>query len=100
LIGVIQEKTTVANVSQEQASVKQKYASEQAVIIARQKGEADEALSEAQPAVLAAEKALENIDKKGLTELKSFANPPSLVKNLCMQMVCLRPTGEKLDENW
>lgn len=98
LIAVIQEKTAAANISQEQASIKQKYASEQAVIIAAQKAEADEALSEAQPAVLAAEAALEKIDKKDLTELKAFANPPGPVKSLGYQLVCLRPTGEKLDE--
>eukprot|EP01033_Poteriospumella_lacustris_P008676 gene8676-6241_t len=98
LIAVIQEKTAIASVSQGQATVKQKYASEQAIIIAQQKGEADEALSEATPAVLAAEAALEKIDKKDLTELKAFANPPGPVKSLGYQLVCLRPTGEKLDE--
>ncbi|RYH28883.1 hypothetical protein EON65_10520, partial [archaeon] len=100
LIAVIQDKTAVANISQEQASAKQKYASEQAIIIKQQKEEADEALMEALPAVEAASRALENLDKNDLTELKAFTNPPPAVKNLCMQLVCLRPTGEKLEENW
>eukprot|EP01040_Poterioochromonas_malhamensis_P005875 gene5875-6317_t len=100
LIAVIQEKTAAANISQEQATVKQKYASEQAVIIKQQKEEADEALMEALPAVEAASRALENLDKNDLTELKAFTNPPPAVKNLCMQLVCLRPTGEKLEETW
>lgn len=100
LIKVIQEKTAIANESQEQASVKQKYAEEQAIIIKKQKGEADEALMEALPAVEAAEAALNNLDKNDLTELKAFTNPPPAVKSLCMQLVCLRPTGEKLEENW
>ena len=100
LIAVIQEKTAVANVSQEEASKKQKYAEEQAIIITREKGLADEALLEALPAVEAASRALENLDKNDLTELKAFTNPPPAVKNLCMQLVCLRPTGEKLEETW
>jgi dynein heavy chain len=100
LIAVIQEKTAAANISQEQASVKQKFAAEQAIVIKQQKEEADEALMEALPAVEAASKALENLDKNDLTELKAFTNPPAAVKNLCMQLVCLRPTGEKLEENW
>eukprot|EP00981_Chlorochromonas_danica_P007406 scaffold1709_cov158-Ochromonas_danica.AAC.16 len=100
LIAIIQDKTAVANESQEKASVKQKYASEQAIIIKQQKEEADDALMEALPAVEAASKALENLDKNDLTELKAFTNPPLAVKSLCMQLVCLRPTGEKLEENW
>lgn len=100
LIAVIQEKTAIANESQEQATVKQKYAEEQAVVITQQKAEADEALMEALPAVKAAEAALSNLDKSDLTELKAFTNPPPAVKSLSFQLVCLRPTGEKLDENW
>ena len=100
MIAVIQEKTAIANVSQEQASIKQKYAEEQAVIIKKQKEEADEALMEALPAVEAAEAALSNLDRNDLTELKAFTNPPPAVKSLCMQLVCLRPTDEKLEENW
>jgi dynein heavy chain len=100
LIAVIQEKTAIANERQEQATVKQKFAAEQAIIIKNQKEQADEALMEALPAVEAASRALENLDKNDLTELKAFTNPPAAVKNLCMQLVCLRPTGEKLEETW
>jgi dynein heavy chain, axonemal len=100
LIEVIQEKTKVANVSQEDATVKQKYAEEQSIIITAEKAKADEALMEALPAVEAATRALENLDKNDLTELKAFTNPPPAVKSLCMQLVILRPTGEKLEENW
>ena len=100
LIAVIQEKTAIANDQQGRATIKQKYAEEQALIIAKQKAEADEALLEALPAVEAASRALENLDKNDLTELKAFTNPPPAVKNLCMQLVCLRPTGEKLEETW
>jgi dynein heavy chain len=100
LIAVIQEKTAIASEQQERASQKQKYAEEQAVIIAQQKMEADEALSEALPAVEAATRALDNLSKDSLTELKTFATPPPLVKALCLQIVCLRPTGEKLEEKW
>lgn len=100
MIATIQEKTAVANKQQKQASEKQAYASEQAIIITQQKADADEALMEALPAVEAASRALENLDKSELSELKAFTNPPPAVKNLCLQLVCLRPTGEKLEENW
>lgn len=100
LIVEIQDKTKIASESREKASLKQKYAEEQARVITQQKKEADDSLAEAMPAVLAAAEALKNLDKNDLTELKAFANPPKAVKDLCMQLVVLRPTGEKLEENW
>jgi len=100
LIKVIEEKTLVANESKQKASVKQESAAEQAKVITYEKGIADEALMEALPAVEAASRALENLDKNDLTELKAFTNPPEAVKTMCMQLIVLKPTGEKLEENW
>ena len=100
LIQDIQEKSAIAAEQQEQATVKQEFAEKQAAIISKEKAIADEALMEALPAVEAASKALENLDKKDLTELKAFTNPPEAVKNMCMQLINLKPTGEKLEENW
>jgi len=100
LIAVIQEKTEVANKQQIEATEKSKHAEEQAQIISVEKGKADEALQEALPAVEAASAALENLDKKDLTELKAFANPPDAVRLLCFQLVVLKPTGEKFNEDW
>jgi dynein heavy chain len=100
LIKVIQEKSAIASVQQEEASVKQSYAEEQALIITKEKGVADEALMEALPAVEAASRALENLDKNDLTELKAFTNPPPAVMRMCMQLVILKPTGEKFNEDW
>jgi dynein heavy chain len=100
LIEVIQEKTTVANKSKDEAAIKQAEAEEQAIVINREKANADEALMEALPAVEAASRALENLDKNDLTELKAFASPPPAVKTMCMQLVVLRPTGEKFEEDW
>ena len=69
--------------------MKAKYAAEQAEIITREKGVADEALMEALPAVEAAARALDNIKKEDLTELKAFTNPPGPVKAVCMQVEIL-----------
>ena len=60
----------------------------------KQKEKADEALLEALPAVEAAARALDNLDRNDLTELKAFANPHPAVKSICMMLVCLRPTGD------
>ena len=47
-----------------------------------------------------AESALANLHKEDITEVKNFAKPPALVQDACLMVVCLRPTGVKLDENW
>eukprot|EP00595_Chromulina_sp_UTEXLB2642_P003598 CAMPEP_0196767344 /NCGR_PEP_ID=MMETSP1095-20130614/39365_1 /TAXON_ID=96789 ORGANISM="Chromulina nebulosa, Strain UTEXLB2642" /NCGR_SAMPLE_ID=MMETSP1095 /ASSEMBLY_ACC=CAM_ASM_000446 /LENGTH=575 /DNA_ID=CAMNT_0042134889 /DNA_START=1788 /DNA_END=3516 /DNA_ORIENTATION=+ len=100
LISVIQEKTEVANENQQKASIKQKYAEEQRLLITKQKEEADVSLSEALPAVEAAARALESLDRNDLTEIKAFANPPEIVKKLGYQLIHLKPTDDKLDESW
>ena len=100
LISQITEKTEIANKQKEEATVMQEQASEQAVVIAAEKGKADEALSEAIPALEMAEAALANLHKEDITEIKNFAKPPALVQDVCLMVICLRPTGEKLDETW
>jgi len=100
LITQIQEKTKIANEQKAEATIKQEQASEQAVVIATEKQKADDALSEAIPALEQAESALANLHKEDITEIKNFAKPPKLVQDVCLMVVCLRPTGEKLDETW
>lgn len=100
LISIIQEKTASASAQQQEATIKQKVAEEQAIVITKEKAIADEALMEALPAVEAASKALEALRREDLTEIKALANPPMPVKNLCFLLICLRVTGEKLNEEW
>ena len=58
----------------------QATASEQSVVIAREKGKADAALEEAIPALEMAESALANLHKEDITEVKNFAKPPALTR--------------------
>ena len=100
LIENITAKKGIADAAQAEAEVKQAHAVKQAEEIDTEKAKADKALEAALPAVEAAEKALENLQKKDLDEIKNFANPPLQVKNACFCVTILRPTGEKLDETW
>jgi len=100
LIENIAEKKKVADAQQSEAEVKQKEAEEQATVISSEKAKADEALLEALPAVEAASAALDNLNKDDLTEIKNFAKPPPAVMSVCYCVVLLRPTGEKLSEDW
>ena len=55
---------------------------------------------EALPAIEAAAEALNNIRREDLQELKAFNNPPIHVKIVCQMCAVLRPTGEKLNDDW
>ena len=80
--------------------MKQVEVEEKSAVISVEKEKADEALAEALPAVAAAAEALENLDKKDLVEIKAFAQPPPLVKAVCLQVLALNPTKQKLDPDW
>ena len=64
-------------------------ASEQSVVIAREKGKADAALEEAIPALEMAESALANLHKEDITEVKNFAKPPALTQRDFLQFLNL-----------
>ncbi|TYZ50849.1 hypothetical protein PybrP1_008863 [[Pythium] brassicae (nom. inval.)] len=100
LIKTIEEKSSVATKQQEVAAVTQIACEKAAVVIAKEKEEADLALLEALPAVEAAAAALQDLSKADLTEIKSFASPPPLVMSVCMCVLILKPTGQELDLDW
>ena len=58
-------------------------------------------LEAAEPAVKAAEAALKTLDKKSLTEMKSFATPPKEVETVANAVqILLSTTGQRLDLSW
>ena len=77
-------------VSAEEAEVKEKTASTQVI-----KEDAERDLAEVLPAMQAATKALNALNKNDITEMKSFKTPPTLVQ-MTMEVVCLL-LGEKTD---
>lgn len=62
------------------AAIKSVEITEQSVVIAEEKSEAEEALSAAMPALEAARLALADLDKNDITEIRSFATPPEAVQ--------------------
>jgi dynein heavy chain len=95
LINSITEKTIEVTKRQEEANVAAKQIADDAVIIEEEKGLADAALAMAVPALEQAAEALENLDKKDLTEIKSMTTPPQPVMIVCMCVVILRPLGKE-----
>ena len=64
--------------------------------------ECDKDLRKAMPALEAAQKALDTLDKNSLTEMKSFANPPSGVMLVSAAVICLMAPNGKVpkDKSW
>ena len=94
MIADIDQKQKVAGEKQAAAEQKKQELEEKNEIIEVEKGKADEQLQDAIPALEAAALALENLNKKDITEIKAFANPPRAVMSVMMCIVHLKPTGK------
>lgn len=59
-------------------------------------------LAKAEPALVAAQEALNTLNKDNLTEMKSFAQPPPIVVTVMGAVMCLMASGGKLprDRGW
>ena len=57
-------------------------------------------LAAAEPAMKKAEAALDVLDKKALTELKSLPNPPKDVLAVCQAVMCARARARSRGRNW
>lgn len=58
-------------------------------------------LAEAEPAVIKAQQALAVLDKKSLTEMKSFTTPPKDVENVASAvLILLAQPGQRKDLSW
>ncbi|XP_062448100.1 dynein axonemal heavy chain 9 [Rhea pennata] len=62
----------------------------------------EEDLAKAEPALAAAQEALNTLNKKNLTELRSFGSPPSAVSNVTAAVMVLMAPGGKIpkDRSW
>lgn len=62
----------------------------------------EEDLRKAEPALLAAQSALDTLDKTNLTELKSFGSPPEAVVTVCEAVIILFSPKGKIpkDRSW
>ncbi|XP_024080370.1 dynein beta chain, ciliary isoform X1 [Cimex lectularius] len=70
--------------------------------VSKKQQDCEEDLRKAEPALLAAQEALNTLNKANLTELKSFGSPPGAVTNVTAAvMVLLAPNGKiPKDRSW
>lgn len=88
LLEIITKSTIEAEEKKGLATAKEKELIEQNAIIAKDKEEAEQALQEALPALEDAKIALGALTSQDLTEIRSFAKPPSAVQKVC-ECVCV-----------
>lgn len=70
--------------------------------VAEKQRSCEEDLAKAEPALIAAQEALNTLNKNNLTELKSFGSPPSAVTNVtaAVMMLLSPPTKIPKDRSW
>lgn len=70
--------------------------------VSKKQKDCEEDLIKAEPALVAAQEALNTLNKANLTELKSFGSPPGAVTNVTAAvMVLLAPNGKiPKDRSW
>ena len=102
LIEDITQKQEVADKQFEEANRTKKKLDEDAVIIKREKAEADEVLEAAQPAIQAAQQALLDVQAKDLNEVRALTAPPENIRDICTIAFYLKETDPKFqkDDSW
>jgi dynein heavy chain len=95
LIDNITEAQIRATARQEEANSAAEHIAKDSVIIEREAADADEALQAALPALHMAEKALEDLKKEDIVELKNYPVPPQPVMIICMCVCILRPLDKE-----
>ncbi|XP_057668614.1 dynein beta chain, ciliary [Diorhabda carinulata] len=99
----------IVGVETEKVSIEKHLADEEeervAVIaeeVSKKQKDCEEDLMKAEPALLAAQEALNTLNKANLTELKSFGSPPGAVTNVTAAVMVLLSPGGKVpkDRSW
>lgn len=98
LITNINEKKEIVGVKAEDARVKKEKLDIDNAEINHQQQEADAILKEAEPALVAAQKTVETIQKKDLDYIKALANPNPLIQSTMQCLQALR-VNENANEN-
>lgn len=70
--------------------------------VSKKQKDCEEDLIKAEPALVAAQEALNTLNKANLTELKSFGSPPGAVTNVTAAVMVLMAPGGKIpkDRSW
>ena len=97
LINVVRIETEKVSKEKLLADAEEKRVAAMAIEVAQRQRECEEDLVRAEPALVAAQEALNTLNKANLTELKSFSSPPLAVTNVTAAvLVLLSPQGKHI----
>jgi dynein heavy chain len=104
LIGVVTIETAKVSKEKAIADEENRKVSEFSIEVEKKATDCANDLSKAEPALLAAQAALDTLDKTNLTEMKSFPNPPAAVLSVSaavMCLMCVEKNGKvQKDKSW
>jgi len=101
MISQIKERSKDMEGKQQVAAERKAQLTEDNQRIIYEKSEAEKALAEAEPDLIAAAKALNNLKKEEIAEVKSMSSPPAQVVAVCQCVLELRPAGtEDPSQGW
>lgn len=102
LIEIVGIETEKVSVEKSVADEEEKKVAIIAEEVSQKQKDCEEDLMKAEPALVAAQEALNTLNKANLTELKSFGSPPGAVTNVTAAvMVLLAPAGKvPKDRSW
>ncbi|KAK2885147.1 hypothetical protein Q8A73_021621 [Channa argus] len=102
LIRVVGIETEKVSKEKAVADEEEKKVAEIAVVVSGKQRDCEEDLAKAEPALLAAQDALNTLNKNNLTELKSFGSPVAAVTNVTAAVMVLMAPGGKVpkDRSW
>ncbi|CAG2194980.1 unnamed protein product [Mytilus edulis] len=102
LISVVGAETEKVSKEKAIADEEERKVSKFSEEVAKKQKACETDLAKAEPALLAAQEALNTLNKTNLTELKSFGSPPPAVINTLGAVMCLMAQGGKVpkDKSW
>lgn len=102
LIEIVGVETEKVSIEKSLADEEEKKVALIAEEVSKKQKDCEEDLLKAEPALLAAQEALNTLNKANLTELKSFGSPPGAVTNVTAAVMVLLAPGGKVpkDRSW
>ena len=102
LITVVSSNTIIVEKEKASAAIEEAKVDEINKAVAIKKADCERDLAKAEPALIAAQGALDTLDKANLTELKSFGAPSGAVVSVAAAVMCLLSTDGKIpkDRSW
>nr|VZI28891.1 unnamed protein product [Spirometra erinaceieuropaei] len=102
LLAIVGAETEKVSGEKANANAEEEKVAKIKIEVSRKQRECEQDLAKAEPALLAAQEALNTLNKNNLTEMKSFGSPPPAVVRVVSAVMCLLAPDGKVpkDRSW